>query len=127
MIQWVFSSGWIFYAYILALVALPLNTSSEFNNITILQLRGNYFFHILMFLPWVFFTTQRLNTFASDEVFGFLPRQKKQEKRPSSYLPINKLAYNTSTKNTSTNQRINSYKKLHLFFWFTRNSRYATI
>ena len=40
---------------ILLLVTLPLNTSSELNNITILQLRGDYFFHILMFLPWAFF------------------------------------------------------------------------
>jgi glycopeptide antibiotics resistance protein len=49
----------LLYAYILAilaLVALPLNTASELNNITILQLRGDYFFHILMFLPWVFFS-----------------------------------------------------------------------
>lgn len=48
----------IFYTYILviiALIALPLNTSSELNNITILQLRGDYFFHILLFLPWMFF------------------------------------------------------------------------
>jgi len=49
----------LLYAYILAilaLVALPLNTASELNNITILQLRGDYFFHILMFLPWAFFS-----------------------------------------------------------------------
>ncbi|MDA3904523.1 MAG: VanZ family protein [Bacteroidales bacterium] len=49
----------IFYAYLLAiiaLIALPLNTSSELNDITILQLRGDYFFHILMFLPWAFFS-----------------------------------------------------------------------
>jgi glycopeptide antibiotics resistance protein len=49
----------LLYAYILAIlavVALPLNTASELNNITILQLRGDYFFHILMFLPWVFFS-----------------------------------------------------------------------
>jgi hypothetical protein len=48
----------IFYTYLLAiiaLIALPLNTSSELNNITILQLRGDYFFHILLFLPWAFF------------------------------------------------------------------------
>jgi len=37
------------------LVALPLNASNELNNITILQLRGDYFFHILMFIPWMFF------------------------------------------------------------------------
>ena len=40
---------------VILLVSLPLNSSSELNNITILQLRGDYFFHILMFLPWVFF------------------------------------------------------------------------
>jgi glycopeptide antibiotics resistance protein len=49
----------LLYAYILtilALVALPLNTASELNDITILRLRGDYLFHILMFLPWVFFS-----------------------------------------------------------------------
>lgn len=49
----------LFYAYLLAiiaLIALPLNSASELNNITILQLRGDYFFHILMFLPWMFFS-----------------------------------------------------------------------
>lgn len=49
---------YIFYTYlltILALIALPLNTSSELNNITILQLRGDYFLHILLFMPWAFF------------------------------------------------------------------------
>jgi len=49
---------WLFSAYtfaIVLLVILPLNSSSELNNITILQLRGDYFFHILMFLPWAFF------------------------------------------------------------------------
>jgi glycopeptide antibiotics resistance protein len=48
----------LFYAYLLAiiaLIALPLNSANELNNITILQLRGDYFFHILMFLPWAFF------------------------------------------------------------------------
>jgi len=47
-----------FYLYcivLILLITLPLNTSSELNNITILQLRGDYFFHILMFLPWMFF------------------------------------------------------------------------
>ena len=49
----------IFYTYILvitALIALPLNTSSQLNNISILKLRGDYFFHIVMFLPWAFFS-----------------------------------------------------------------------
>lgn len=58
MIQRLFSSEGIFYTYLLAiiaLIALPLNTSSELNNITIFQLRGDYFFRILLFLPWMFF------------------------------------------------------------------------
>lgn len=49
---------WLFLAYLLIiilLVALPLNSAGELNNITILQLRGDYFFHILLFLPWMFF------------------------------------------------------------------------
>lgn len=49
---------WLFSTYIIViilLIALPLKTSSELNNITILQLRGDYFFHILLFLPWMFF------------------------------------------------------------------------
>ncbi|MDP3462568.1 MAG: VanZ family protein [Bacteroidales bacterium] len=33
-----------------------MNNPNELNNITILQLRGDYFFHILMFLPWAFFS-----------------------------------------------------------------------
>lgn len=48
----------LFYGYltvILLLLVLPLNTSKELNNITVLQLRGDYFFHILLFLPWAFF------------------------------------------------------------------------
>ncbi len=48
----------VFYFYILAiilLVALPLNTARDLNNITIIMLRGDYFFHILLFLPWMAF------------------------------------------------------------------------
>lgn len=48
----------VFLAYIsgmILLVTLPLNNAKELNNITILQLRGDYFFHILLFLPWAFF------------------------------------------------------------------------
>ncbi|MDY0104974.1 MAG: VanZ family protein [Lentimicrobium sp.] len=36
-------------------MTLPLNTSDNLNNITILQLRGDYFLHILLFMPWAFF------------------------------------------------------------------------
>ena len=48
---------WLFIAYLLLiilLVTLPLNSAGELNNITILQLRGDYFFHILLFVPWMF-------------------------------------------------------------------------
>jgi glycopeptide antibiotics resistance protein len=59
MILKLLSDKWFFTIYLLAIlliVTLPLNTASELNNITILQLRGDYFFHILLFLPWVFFS-----------------------------------------------------------------------
>jgi glycopeptide antibiotics resistance protein len=42
---------------ILLLVTLPLNSARELNNITIIQLRGDYFFHILLFLPWMGFVS----------------------------------------------------------------------
>lgn len=49
---------WLFSAYtfaIVLLVILPLNSSSELNDIIILRLRGDYFLHILLFMPWSFF------------------------------------------------------------------------
>ena len=52
-----FFSGTTFWLYIsltALLILLPLGNGA-LNNITILQLRGDYFFHILMFLPWAFF------------------------------------------------------------------------
>lgn len=45
----------LYIGTILLLGVLPLNTSSELNNITILRLRGDYFLHALMFVPWAFF------------------------------------------------------------------------
>ncbi|MDD4374236.1 MAG: VanZ family protein [Bacteroidales bacterium] len=58
MIAKLFTKKWPFAAYvalIILLVTLPLNTSDNLNNITILQLRGDYFLHILLFMPWAFF------------------------------------------------------------------------
>lgn len=46
----------IFNSVILLLVVLPLNGNSELNHITILRFRGDYFFHVLMFLPWAIFS-----------------------------------------------------------------------
>jgi glycopeptide antibiotics resistance protein len=40
---------------IILLVMLPMNSSEKLNNITIISFRADYFFHILMFLPWAFF------------------------------------------------------------------------
>ena len=34
---------------------LPLNSSGDLNDITILHFRGDYFFHALLFLPWSLF------------------------------------------------------------------------
>lgn len=49
----------IFYVYIgiiLLLVVLPINgKNDELNKVYLLQIRGDYFFHALMFLPWAFF------------------------------------------------------------------------
>jgi glycopeptide antibiotics resistance protein len=47
-----------FYAYaiiIILLMALPLNSASALNNITIVRFRGDYFFHALLFIPWAFY------------------------------------------------------------------------
>lgn len=46
---------WLYTGAIFLLVVLPLNSVRDLNNITILQLRGDYFFHIVVFLPWAFF------------------------------------------------------------------------
>lgn len=53
---------WLYIGAIFLFVALPINSAGELNNITILQLRGDYFFHILVFMPWAFFQpAMRLN------------------------------------------------------------------
>ncbi len=63
-----------FLAYILAiilLVVLPLNMNNakEFNDITILRFRGDYFFHILLFLPWMFFHNAAFGNLRSGRSF----------------------------------------------------------
>jgi glycopeptide antibiotics resistance protein len=67
-----FLSKRAFYAYciiLLLLIVLPLNSASELNNITILHLRGDYFFHILMFLPWMFFHNPAFGNLRSGRSF----------------------------------------------------------
>ena len=46
----------IYLIAIIALVALPVNNSSmkSLNDIMILQLRGDYIVHMLLFAPWCF-------------------------------------------------------------------------
>lgn len=54
----IFKNKILFFSYltfIVLLVSLPLNTSGELNDINIIQIRGDYFFHALLFLPWMFF------------------------------------------------------------------------
>lgn len=49
---------YLFLAYFLAivlLVVLPLNTTESLNSITIIQWRGDYFFHALAFSGWALF------------------------------------------------------------------------
>ena len=62
----------LFLAYIsgtILLVTLPLNNAKELNNITILQLRGDYFFHIILFLPWMFFHNTAFGNLRSGRSF----------------------------------------------------------
>jgi glycopeptide antibiotics resistance protein len=46
---------WLYFSAIVLLVILPINSAGELNNITILRLRGDYFLHALLFVPWAFF------------------------------------------------------------------------
>lgn len=47
---------WVYCLAIVLLTVLPLNTNSpnSLNDISILHFRGDYFFHALLFMPWVF-------------------------------------------------------------------------
>ena len=49
---------WIYFIAIILPITLPINTpGSKFylNNITVVKIRGDYFFHALTFIPWAFF------------------------------------------------------------------------
>jgi glycopeptide antibiotics resistance protein len=48
----------IYFICIIILSIAPINTGASLNNITVLSLRGDYFFHILLFLPWMFLAWQ---------------------------------------------------------------------
>lgn len=58
MIDRLLSNKWIFWIYslvILLMVVLPINSTGKLNNINIITFRGDYFFHVLVFIPWSFF------------------------------------------------------------------------
>ena len=58
MIQRFLSNKLIFRLYalfIMLLVVLPINSTGDLNNINIITFRGDYFFHVLVFIPWSFF------------------------------------------------------------------------
>lgn len=46
---------WFYICAVLLLIVLPLNQSGSLNHITVVRIRGDYFFHALTFLPWAFF------------------------------------------------------------------------
>ena len=51
---------WIYFAAIILLITLPINASGSrlnLNNITVVRIRGDYFVHALVFIPWAFFMT----------------------------------------------------------------------
>jgi len=45
----------LYFFAIILLITLPINKSGSLNDITVVHLRGDYFFHILTFIPWAFF------------------------------------------------------------------------
>lgn len=54
----IFTTKYFFLAYFMAivlLVVLPLNTTESLNTVTIISFRGDYFFHVLAFIPWACF------------------------------------------------------------------------
>lgn len=46
---------WLYFAVIILLMIIPINTSGSLNHVTVIKVRGDYFFHVLLFLPWAFF------------------------------------------------------------------------
>lgn len=70
-----FSAKWWFFFYlfsIILLTTLPLNSARELNHITVIHLRGDYFFHSIMFLPWMFFRRGVSYSLVSWFFFGLL-------------------------------------------------------
>lgn len=53
----------LYVLFIIFLVSFPFSTTRDFKNIAVINLRGDYIIHVLMFGPWVVFNTVfRLST-----------------------------------------------------------------
>jgi glycopeptide antibiotics resistance protein len=47
---------WIYFIAVILLIILPINGEGfNLNDIMIISIRGDYFFHALVFIPWAFF------------------------------------------------------------------------
>lgn len=47
---------WIYFIAVILLIVLPINGARfNLNDIMIISIRGDYFFHALVFIPWAFF------------------------------------------------------------------------
>ncbi len=47
---------WIYFVAVILLIVLPINGDRfSLNDILIISIRGDYFFHALVFIPWAFF------------------------------------------------------------------------
>ncbi len=46
---------WGYLVSIVLLMALPLNSSKQLNDIMVLSFRGDYLLHAILFLPWMYF------------------------------------------------------------------------
>jgi len=52
---------WIYFAGVILVSILPINSAGQLNNITILEFRGDYFLHSTMFVPWMIFLLRSNN------------------------------------------------------------------
>lgn len=49
LFRWLF---WLYFIGLILVAILPLNATEELNDMNIVEVRGDYFFHVLVFLPW---------------------------------------------------------------------------
>lgn len=56
------TSNLLFFIYLLVVLLLgllPLNAASALNDIYVINLRGDYFLHIFLFVPWMLLSPQK--------------------------------------------------------------------